>query len=104
PRVVELAALCDGKVIFYGPDAMLPAIAEHRASGERTVYLRERHIVLARGMEEYSDIPLDSLSPAKAAKPDMVMAAVAAAWALDIKPELIGAGLRTFKANLSSEP
>jgi cyanophycin synthetase len=33
----------------------------------------------------------------------MVMAAVAAAWALDVKPELIGAGLRTFKANLSSD-
>ncbi len=104
PRVVELASLCDGKVIFYGPDAMLPAIAEHRASGERTVYLRERHIVLAQGMDEYGDIPLDTLSPAKAARPDMVMAAVAAAWALGIKPELIGAGLRTFKANLSSEP
>jgi hypothetical protein len=26
---------------------------------------------------------------------------VAAAWALDIKPELIGAGLRTFNANPS---
>lgn len=98
PRVVEMAALCDGKVIFYGLDAKLAAIAAHRAAGERTVFLRERQIILAQGMDDISEIPLDTLNPIKASRPDMVMAAVAAAWALDIKPELIGAGLRTFKA------
>jgi cyanophycin synthetase len=103
PRVVEMAALCDGQVIFYGPDAQLPAIAAHRQAGQRTVYLRDRHIVLALGHDEISEIALDTLNPAKAAKPEMVMAAVAAAWALDVKPELIGAGLRTFKANLSND-
>lgn len=103
PRVVEMADLCDGQVIFYGPDAQLPAIAAQRQAGLRSVYLRERHIVLAQGSEEVSAIPLDSLAPTKAARPEMVMAAVAAAWALDVKPELIGAGLRTFKANLSSD-
>ncbi len=103
PRVVEMAALCDGKVIFYGSDAQLPAIAQHRQQGERTVFLRDRHIVLALGLEDVSVVPLDTLNPAKAAKPDMVMAAVAAAWALDVKPELISAGLCTFKANLTNE-
>ena len=103
PRVVEMAALCDGQVIFYGPDAQLPAIAAHRAAGLRSVYLRERHIVLAQGQNEISEIALDTLTPAKAAKPEMVMAAVAAAWALDVRPELIGAGLRTFKANLPND-
>ncbi len=103
PRVVEMAELCDGQVIFYGPDAQLPAIAAQRQAGLRSVYLRERHIVLAQGQDEISAIPLDSLAPTKAARPEMVMAAVAAAWALDVKPELIGAGLRTFKANLSSD-
>jgi len=103
PRVVEMAALCDGKVIFYGSDAQLPAIAQHRQQGERTVFLRDRHIVLAQGMDEVSEVPLDSLNPTKAAKPDMVMAAVATAWALDVRPELIGAGLRTFKANLTND-
>jgi len=102
-RVVPLAGLCDGSVIFYGGDAGLPALAAHRAAGERTVFLRGRQIVLARGMDEVSAIPLDSLNPAKAANPGMVMAAVAAAWALDIKPELIGAGLRTFQANLHKD-
>ncbi len=103
PRVVALAELCDGGVIFYGDDVALPALAAHRDAGQRTVFLRDRHIVLAQGTDEVSAIPLDSLNPAKAAKPAMVMAAVATAWALDIRPELIGAGLRTFKANLHND-
>ncbi len=97
PQVAAMAPLCDGKVIFYGSDASLPALATHLAGGERAVFLRERHIVLAQGQDEVSQIPLDSLAPTKAEKPEMVMAAVAAAWALGITPELIGAGLRTFK-------
>ncbi len=96
PQVVKMAELCDGKVIFYGLDATLDAIASHRASGSRAVFLRQRQIVLAQDEDEVSQIPLDSLAPTKAEKPEMVMAAVAAAWALGIAPELIGAGLRTF--------
>lgn len=96
PQVVQMAELCDGKVIFYGLDPALDAIASHRASGSRAVFLRQRQIVLAQGEDEVSHIPLDSLAPTKAEKPEMVMAAVAAAWALGIAPELIGAGLRTF--------
>ena len=103
PRVVEMADLCDGQILFYGPDAQLPAIAAHRMADKRSVYLRERHIVLAQGQDEISEIALDTLNPAKAAKPDMVMAAVATAWALGVRPELIGAGLRTFKANLPND-
>lgn len=96
PQVVAMAPLCDGKVIFYGLDATLPAIAKHRASGDRAVFLDERLITLAQGEEVVSQIPLDSLAPSKVEKPEMVMAAVAAAWALGVRPELIGAGLRTF--------
>jgi cyanophycin synthetase len=95
-QVVEMAELCDGKVIFYGMDENLPAIASHRASDERVVFVRDTFIVLARGMDEVARIPLSSLKPSKAAQPEMVMAAVAAAWALDITPELINAGLRNF--------
>lgn len=98
-RVVELAELCDGKVIFYGQNPELDAIVKHRAAGERVVFLRDSSIVLANGAEETALLPLSSLKPAKAAQPESIMAAVAAAWALDITPELIGAGLRTFDSN-----
>ena len=99
PAVVELAELCDGKVIFYALDATLPVIVKHREDGERVVFVRDQHIVLAKGSEETALLPLSSLKPAKAAQPESILAAVAAAWALNIDPELIEAGLRTFDSS-----
>ena len=96
PQVAEMAPLCDGQVIFYALDADLPVVAEHRADGGRALFVRDHHIVLARGMDDEARIPLASLKPAKAERPEMVMAAVAAAWALGVTPELINAGLRNF--------
>ena len=104
PQVVEMAELCDGKVIFYGMDPSQPAMAAHRDAGERIVFVRHDQIVLADGLEEIALLPLSSLKPEKASQPEMVMAAVAAAWALSIPPELIGAGLRTFESNPRKTP
>ncbi|MES2877981.1 MAG: cyanophycin synthetase [Pseudomonadota bacterium] len=98
PKVVEMASLCDGQVIFYALDAQLEAIAAHRAQGGRALFVSDGQIVLAQGMEKFASIPLATMKQAKAEKPEMVMAAVAAAWALDIAPELIAAGLRTFES------
>ncbi|QDL53761.1 cyanophycin synthetase [Rhodoferax aquaticus] len=103
-QAVELAELCDGKVIFYCNDASNPHVLAHRKVGERTVFLRDDAIVLAHGQEDIASMPLASLKPAKASQPEMVMAAVAAAWALNISPELIGAGLRTFESNPKKNP
>ncbi|WP_296447794.1 cyanophycin synthetase [Rhodoferax sp. UBA5149] len=99
PQVVEMAPLCDGKVIFYAQDPQLEALTTHRACGERVLFVRDRQIVLALGLEEVALIPLASMKPTKAEKPDMVMAAMAAAWALGVTPELIVAGLRTFESD-----
>jgi cyanophycin synthetase len=103
-QALELAELCDGKVIFYGLSAEHPTLVQQRSAGERTVFLRDGTIVLAQGANEISLLPLASLKPTKAAQPEMVMAAVAAAWALNIPPELIGAGLRTFESNPHKTP
>ena len=99
PKVVEMAALCDGQVIFYALDAQLDAIVTQRANGHRALFLRDAKIVLAQGQDEIALIPLSTLKPAKAVQPDLVMAAVAAAWALDVSPELIVAGLNTFESD-----
>jgi cyanophycin synthetase len=100
PAVAELAELCDGKVIFYCASGALDALVKHRDAGERVVYLHGDNIVLATGIEETTLLPLSSLKPAKAVEPTAVLAAVAAAWALGITPELISAGLRTFESKL----
>nr|WP_315496581.1 cyanophycin synthetase [uncultured Rhodoferax sp.] len=104
PQVVELAELCDGKVIFYAPDAQHPTLVAHRAAGEKVVFVRHGEVVLAQKTEEIALLPLNTLNPVKAAQPELVMAAVAAAWALNIPVELIAAGLRTFDSNPKKTP
>jgi len=104
PQVVEMAELCDGKVIFYCMDGNSTVLSQHREAGERVVFVRDDQIVLALGAQDIALLPLASLKPAKASQPEMVMAAVAAAWALNIPPELIGAGLRTFESNPKKTP
>lgn len=103
-QVAELADLCDGRVIFYGMDASNPTITAHRSKGERVVFLRDQQIILADGSGEHNTIPLSTLKPSKASQPESIMAAVAAAWAMDIDAELISAGLRTFNSELPNAP
>lgn len=100
PLVAEMAPLCDGEVLFYGLDAELPALAEHRAAGGRAVFLRGTQVVLARGADEQLLGGLDAFPAARAGQSpvavESLLAAVGAAWALGLAPELIRAGAGTF--------
>ena len=98
PAVAELAGLCDGKVIFYAIDPAHSVLAAHRAAGERTVFVRDANVMLSAGAEETALLELSALKRDTAAHIDSVLAAVAAVWALDVPPEMIAAGLRTFEA------
>jgi len=104
PQVVEMTELCDGAVIFYSVHAGHRVLTDHLAGGARAVFLRDDAIVMAEGAAEVALLPLHHLKPAKAAKPALVMAAVASAWALDIPVELIAAGLRTFESAPKKTP
>ena len=97
-QVVELAELCDGQVIFYAVDADNAVLARHRAIGERTVFVRAGAIVIASGLVETALLPLAALKTATARHPASLLAAVAAAWALNVSAELLAAGLRNFDA------
>lgn len=103
-QALELAALCDGKVIFYALSESHPTLVAHRQSGERAIFVKSGAIILAQGMQEVTLLKLLSLKPSKAAQPEMVMAAVGAAWALNIPAELIAAGLRTFDSTPQKTP
>jgi cyanophycin synthetase len=102
PAVVEMAELSDGEVIFYGVDADAAAIATARAAGQRTVYIRDGAIVLARGAEEDPMARLDRiamLAGGAAAQPGVLsnlLGAVAGAWALGISPAMIRAGVTPY--------
>ncbi|HEX2012705.1 MAG TPA: cyanophycin synthetase [Roseateles sp.] len=99
PKLVEMAELSDGEVLFYALDPA--AVAEHRAKGGRAVFLQGGAAMLAQGPSETPGANVEALLARYAAAgrkvgPASVLAAVATAWALNIPPELISAGLDTF--------
>lgn len=99
PRLLEMARLSDGDVLFYALDAT--TLAEQRAAGSRTVFLRDGAAMLAQGLSETAGANVEALLArfAAAGQPlnaTTALAAVATAWALNISPELISAGLDTF--------
>ena len=97
-RVVELAGLCDGAVLFYASDEANATLAAHRAAGGRVAFVRNNHVVLAQGGEEMPLLGIEKVKPATAAQPEALLAAALAGWALDVPTDLICAGLRTFDA------
>ncbi|GAA4418586.1 cyanophycin synthetase [Acidovorax lacteus] len=103
-QVADLALLCDGSVVLYAIDGTLPVVAAHRAQDQgRAVYVRGGQVMLATGSAEQ---PLGALADLtfgrNAVVPDTeaLLAAVGAAWAMDIAPELIAAGIKTFEPDL----
>lgn len=108
PRVVEMAALCDGEIVFFAPNPGEPALASHLALGKRGVTVRDGQIVLARGRDEQpvaalAAVPL-TCGGRVAFQVENVLAAVAAAWALDIPPAVMQAGIETFGADPADAP
>ncbi|HSV55082.1 MAG TPA: cyanophycin synthetase [Burkholderiaceae bacterium] len=99
--VAGMAPLCDGDVILYAHDPALPAIVAHRAEGGRAVYVRHGRVILASGAGEFSIAELGALSfrhGQHAPESDgVLLAGIAAAWALEISPDLIVAGIETFE-------
>ncbi|MFY7863910.1 cyanophycin synthetase [Roseateles sp.] len=111
PELLEMAELSDGDVLLYAVDGSLPALAEHRATGGRAVFLQGGAAVLADGPSETVGANVDALlkrfaAAANAADSEIdastVLAAVATAWAMNISPELISAGMDTFVPELAA--
>lgn len=102
PMLVDMAPLCDGEVIYFARDGQLPVVVAHLAENKRAVLLRGRELVAARGSQETVITKLESMSLALSLNGDNdwqidnVLAATAAAMALEIAPEIIRTGLETF--------
>ncbi|CAB1367761.1 cyanophycin synthetase [Denitratisoma oestradiolicum] len=97
PLVARMASLCDGEVIFYASRDGNPVVEEHLAQGGRAVVLREGQMALLRGDTAESMVPA-SCGSVDVSSEDM-LAAVAAAWALDLPSYLIGIGIVTFETD-----
>jgi cyanophycin synthetase len=103
PRLVDMAELSDGEVLFYAEDGDLDALRLHRERGGRAVFLRGGAAVLAQGPAETPGANIDALLQrfgTDRTDAATLLAAVAAAWAMGVSPELIVAGLDTFVPEL----
>lgn len=110
PMLVAMSQLCHGEVIYFSIDPDLPIIKEHRQQGsggisaKRAVLVRNGSIMLVDGVHETLLIHLAELFPiCGEARPEVeienVLAAIGAAWALSILPDLMQIGIETFGAD-----
>ncbi|MBQ0131570.1 MAG: cyanophycin synthetase, partial [Comamonas sp.] len=70
----------------------------HREANGRAVVLNGSEVLLVQGNNERTLGKLDALRPVNGCELDSsaLLAAIATAWALDISPALIAAGIKTF--------
>jgi cyanophycin synthetase len=105
-RVAGLAPLCDGAVILYAADPQAAALTAHQSAGGKAVLVRQDRVVLANGSSESFLPGLGRLTVWRATHAgvslESLLAAVAAAWALGIPLNLIGAGVEAFEADLQA--
>jgi len=105
PRIADMAELCDGAVLLYAPDTgtgLPTALTEHQAAGGRVAWLRAGQVMLAHGASALPPLDLAGIlrrkgHDAEPALTEALLAAIAAAWAFGISPELIAAGIETFE-------
>ncbi len=103
PLVMRMAELCDGSVLLFAVGGELAPIREHLAQGGRAVYIRNGHIVMAEGSSESILVETAAIPMLRTGTPaylvENVLAAVGAAWALQLTPEVIRTGIETFKSD-----
>ncbi len=107
PAVVSMAHHCPGDVTFFALDGNQPVLAAHRAKGKRVVYTEDGAIVAQKGKQIFR-IPLTSVPLTRQGQigfqTENVMAAVAAAWAVDVSWDAIAQGLSTFISDIQGVP
>ena len=98
--VAKMAELSDGEVVFFSRYGLNEIIQEHLQKGGRALLTDNNQIVLAQGSDRQNLIALSGIpllqSSSKSNTLENVLAAVAAAWALNTPKDIIVAGLQTF--------
>lgn len=107
PIVVQMAAGCPGKVVFFALDRNHPVMATHRVQGQRTVYVDNGQIVAAEGAWREAialrDVPI-TRDGTIGFQVENVMAAVAAAWCAGVPWDAIRSGLASFVNDADNAP
>jgi len=107
PAVASMAPHCPGDVTFFALDANHPVLATHRAQGKRVVFTEDGHIVAQKG-KQVLRIPLAQVPLTRQGQigfqTENVMAAIGAAWAVDVPWDAIAQGVATFISDIQGVP
>ncbi|GAB3435229.1 cyanophycin synthetase [Massilia solisilvae] len=107
PMVASMAEKTRGDVTFFALDGTHPPLSMHRAKGKRVVFVEDGMLVAAQGKFEQrlalADVPL-TRGGVIGFQVENVMAAVAAAWAVNVPWDAIRIGLATFKGESNNAP
>jgi cyanophycin synthetase len=107
PMTISMAAACPGSVTLFAQNSQLPAIATHRAHGHRVVYVEGLQIVAAQQHNEHRidlvQIPL-TRNGTIGFQVENAMAAIAAAWALNVEWSVILKGVSSFVNDAQTAP
>jgi cyanophycin synthetase len=108
PLVAEMASACPGSVVFFARHPEHPVLVKHQQEGKRAVSVRRGWIVLLEGTVEVPVVPLEQVPVTGGGRVgfhvENALAAVAAAWSLNVPRKAIAATLKAFTANLDQAP
>jgi cyanophycin synthetase len=105
--VVKMAKSCPGQVTFFAKDIQHPVMAKHRAQGLRVVFVENNKIVASEGKKEFhidlNQVPI-TVNGSISFQVENVLAAVGAAWALNMSWETIAEALASFVSDSQTVP
>ena len=107
PMTAAMAIACPGASTFFTHDRHHPLMATHRAQGRRVVYVENGFIVAAQNQAEQhfdlTQIPI-TRNGTIGFQIENVMAAIGAAWALNVEWETIRKAIGTFVSDVQTTP
>lgn len=97
--VLQMAELCDGEVLLYAEDGQNAALVAHREAGGRAVFMDGSKIMQSHGNQSTAilDIRNDLRAAASELPAPVLLAVVAATWAIGLDAEIVATGLATFE-------
>ena len=108
PLVAEMAAACDGRVVYFSRTPEQHIMAAHLAEGESGVFVVDGEIVLANGQQRIELVDLERVPFTMGGQVDFqvmnALAATAAAWAAGLNPAMIVRALTTFQTDTATVP
>ena len=107
PIAARMIRDCPGSVIYFAADGQQPIMAAHRMQGQKTVCVEDDELVAVHGVFRHAialaDVPI-TRGGTIGFQVDNVMAAVGAAWALNLDWADIASALASFRSDVASVP